>query len=651
MYLSRRFLVGDRAYSEAQLLRVGSVFIILAEPGAGKTELLGKFGSLLGGLPVRASVFRSRQVTASRMPLIIDAMDEVARIDRLALDDIVVKASDAQGQTVVFAGRSSEWDSSVTEHVKDSFGVDPVVVRLEPFATDEQRQLFEAKFPGEVFEDFVNEAGRFELVPLFGNPQFLQLFGEAYVESGHSFTSKNAIFADAVRRLAHEANNKVSQKGRPPLNRIIELAGEVFAKLMLSGVSGVSATEVLGVGEFPYIAGLVSDAAREARFLMDTRLLKPSVEAGQHEPVHRIVAEYCAARYLVSRIEDSSDLLSLPRVLAVIAPNNVVRTELRGMLGWMAALSSETMQTTLVELDPYAVFANGDPSQLTAKAKKALLAKLAQIAEDDPYFRRSDVWRQFNVGGFFTSDIQADVAEILKPSGGSQSLRQLVLELIQSSGAASQFGTELRALTFDHHGHASVRKIAHSALLDVVGYDPVPDLAALQAEASALSLELAANVVRKVGATKVTAPVVADLLRGLSGLYSKRLHARNELSGSLYFIRALVETLDLPVVVTALDELTQNLVCTCNPRYDALCECRRGVSKVAGFLLDRYFALGVPADATTLWVWLKPLRFKDYTASDSSAAVVALANAHQLRRQINGSPSRRTPTPRLQKKR
>ena len=612
---------------------MGRVFIVLAEPGGGKTALLGRLGSSLGSPPMRASVFRSRQVTASKAPLVIDAMDEVARTDRLALDDIVVKASAMQSDTVVFAGRSSEWDQPITEHVKNCFGVDPVVVRLEPFMTDEQRQLFEAKFPGEVFEDFVQEAGRFELVPLFGNPQFLQLFGEAYVESGRSFTSKEAIFADAVRRLAHEANKTVSQKGRPPRDRIIRLAGEVFAKLMLSGASGVSATEALDAGEFPYLTGIVLDTSQEARYLVDTRLFKPSADAGQHEPVHRIVAEYCAARYLVGRTDNPRDLLSLPRVLAVVAPNNVVRTELRGMLGWMAALSGESTQTTLVELDPYAVLANGDPSQLTAKAKKALLTKLGQVARDDPFFRRRDVWRQFNVGGFFTPDIQADVAQILNPSGVDHPLRQLVLELIHSSGGASQFESELRALALDPHSPSLVRRIAHSALLDVVG-DPVVDLAKLRAEASAISLELAADIVREVGAAKVTVPVVVGLLRALAELYPKRLHTCDELSGSRYFIRTFVESLDLPVIVAALDDLTYNLVCTCTPRYDALCECRGGVSRVAGHLLDRHFTLCTPADAETLWGWLRNLRFRDYRASDRSAAVTALADAHALRREI-----------------
>lgn len=632
MYIPRKLLVDGRAYREDELLHVGSVFIVLAEPGAGKTELLGKLGSLLGSAPVRASVFRSRQLAASKAPLVIDAMDEVARIDRLALDEIVVKASDMQSDVVVFAGRSSEWDPSVTEHVKDCFGVDPVVVWLEPFTTEEQRQLFDAKFPGEVFEHFVREAGRFELVPLFGNPQFLQLFGEAYVESGRSFTSRKAIYADAVRRLAHEANKKVSQAGRPPLDRIVELAGEVFAKLMLSGASGVSATEELGAVEFPYLASIVSDAPHEARYLVDTRLLKPSAEAGQHEPVHRIVAEFCAARFLVGRIDDPGNLLSLRRVLAVVAPNSVVRTELRGMLGWMAALSSEPTQTTLVELDPYAAFANGDPSQLTVKAKKALLTKLEKVALDDPHFRGSDVWRQFNVGKFFTPDIQADVVAILNSAGTGTSLRNLVIELIKSSGCAQQFTSQLSALVIDPNGHSSTRKGAQAAMFEVAENDPVPDLGPLRAEASAISLELAASIVRHVGAVKVTVPVVVDLLRELTKLYPQSPGARDTLSGSRHFIRALVGMLDLPVLIAALDGLTHNLTCTCNPKFDALCECRSGASKVAGFLLDRYFTICTTVDAETLWGWLKNLRSRDFDSNDGKA-VVALGNNHELRRQ------------------
>ena len=74
--------------------------------------------------------------------------------------------------------------------------------------------------------------------------------------------------------------------------------------------------------------------------ILATRLFKPDDSVGQHRPVHKIVAEYCAAEYLTKRIADPADPLTLPKCLPIIAPNSTVRDELRGLLGWMAALGN-----------------------------------------------------------------------------------------------------------------------------------------------------------------------------------------------------------------------------------------------------------------------------------------------------------------------
>lgn len=88
---------------------------------------------------------------------------------------------------------------------------------------------------------------------------------------------------------------------------------------------------------------------------------------------------------------------------------------MRGMLGWMAALSQGSTRRQLIELDPYAVVANGDPSEFTTGSKKTLLKTLSQLADTKPLFRRSDAWRQFNIGTFFTADIRDDVVALLSP--------------------------------------------------------------------------------------------------------------------------------------------------------------------------------------------------------------------------------------------
>ncbi|MFX9988213.1 hypothetical protein ABTP48_19350, partial [Acinetobacter baumannii] len=85
-------------------------------------------------------------------------------------------------------------------------------------------------------------------------------------------------------------------------------------------------------------------------------------------------------------------------------------------------------QETLIHIDPYAVLANGDPSQLLSSSKKYLLEELINLADIDPYFRRSDMWRNFSVSGFFDDDSILIVKSILVESEQGL-LRGLILEL------------------------------------------------------------------------------------------------------------------------------------------------------------------------------------------------------------------------------
>lgn len=357
IYLQRRLRHADREVCQSQLTSLGKVVLVLGEPGAGKSDLLADLGKSLGVQPRSASRFTHQNSAFAADALIIDALDEVVRLDPDAIDPIIVRASDAACPLVIMSSRSSEWDPARTQLVEECFGEKPAVVTLLPFDEAEQKALFQAEFPDEDFPAFVEEADRFELRPLLGNPQFLKLFAEAYIQGGRRFTSKKQIFADAVMRLASERENSPKQKGRAPLKAIIEAGEEIFAKLLLSGTSGVSLTDNPEDRDFAYLNGLSRYEPTLIKTMLDTRLFKPGIELGRHEPIHRIVAEYCAAQYLVRRIDDSSDLLTMWRVLAVVAPNGVVRDELRGLLGWMAALGSKEVQAACINVDPYAVLA------------------------------------------------------------------------------------------------------------------------------------------------------------------------------------------------------------------------------------------------------------------------------------------------------
>ena len=59
----------------------------------------------------------------------------------------------------------------------------------------------------------------------------------------------------------------------------------------------------------------------------------------------------------------------------------------------MAALGSQNVQDAAIDVDPYAVLSNGDPSRLSVRSRHRLLEALGKLEADDPFFRRVDRWR------------------------------------------------------------------------------------------------------------------------------------------------------------------------------------------------------------------------------------------------------------------
>ena len=591
LYISRRLKVGERTITEDELVQSGGAIVVLAEPGAGKSALLESLAGKLGVARIRARRFRNMPCAPQGTALVIDALDEVAKLDRAATNTVIEMACAGHTGTVILASRSSEWDEAQTRYVEDCRGIEPTIVRLRPFDEHEQKQLFDAELPGEDFDAFQGEVSRVDLMPLLGNPQFLILFAKAYIQRGRRFSSKNLIFSDAVERLASETGVSIVARQRPPTAKIIACAEEIFAKLLLSGSAGLSVMERVQDEGYPYGRSLFADDPPELEHVLSSGLFKATSDANQHEPIHRIVAEYCAARYLTRRLADNADRLSLRRCFAVIAPNGVVREELRGLLGWMAALGNQAVQDRAIALDPYAILANGDPSLLTASSKRNLLERLRQLSEVDPYFRRADSWRRFSVSGFFNSGLVEDLRPLLAGNGQRSHLRGLLLELLSGSEAANSLGDELQAIMLNAGAEYAERILAYRCLAATHAFDGQGALSALVLEQSPSSLRTAAEMVENLGIPYFGKEEVLSLLRASTVLYPEHEERRNRVIGARYFIKKLVGSFDLNSTAFFLDSLTTGLACSCGAEHDYACHCRDGISKICGKLLDRYFEL------------------------------------------------------------
>lgn len=632
-YLERNFTHGDRTYTETELLAESTHIVVLAEPGGGKTELMKSIAQKLNTCVLNASVFAYVGADKENSSLIIDAVDEVARIDQSGIHKLLALARKSKPNRVIMSSRSSEWGLASSSIFEKFLGVSPMIVRLREFDQDEQHAIFKHHAPAEDFFAFQTEVTRFSLDMLLPNPQFLKMFTDAYLESGRRFADKRSIFASAVERLAKEANPGIPNASVSlSVAQKITFSAEVYAKLLLSGAEGISTIDTTANRMYPMLPALFNGSTA-CYDILSTQLFKPGDNEDQHRPIHKIVAEYCAADYLIKRLADPADDLTLIKCLSVIAPNGTARDELRGLLGWMAALGNRSVQGSIIELDAYAVLANGDPSQLERTSKRQLLHRLKEIEAADPYFRRSDFWRRFSAAGFFTQDVVEEIKPLLAMDNEGH-LCNLILELLVDSPVNSQLAPELSLLTLNPNGSEHIRTLASRCLLNVKEYDFIGALAVLIFEASNISLNIAANVIEVTGSEKFDHKYLSGFLRVCANLYPDHTEQFERVVGSRYFIKKLISCFSPHTLELLLDELTHNLHCHCGKRsYE--CDCRNGISKIVGSMVDRYFELSqAPFDPVRIWQWIGNLNFHRQCQADQSKSVQVLRENDTLRQGI-----------------
>jgi len=474
---------------------------------------------------------------------------------------------------------------------------------------------------------------RVDLDGLLSNPQFLKLFSDAYIESNRHFSDKRSIFEKAVTRLARETNSSiVAGQSSMPLMQKIDLSSEIFAKLLLSGSEGVSITEADENRMYPSLVTLLD---RQAVYneILSTQLFKLGENVNHHRPVHKTITEYCAAEYLTKRIQEPENTLTLTKCLAVIAPNSTARDELRGLLGWMATLGDKVIEETIIELDVYAVLANGDPSQLQNSSKLLLINKLKETEEQDPFFRKGDFLRSFSTSGFFTPDVLEAIKPILNTEDNGH-LQGLLLEMLKGDKTASvNLTDELQRLVLNPETDLHTRTSANECLLSSqspIIRDCLNSL--VDDEATEVSLHVAADSILELNFEESEPDYLSHFLKACSKLYPpKEERLKERIVGSRYFVRSFISKLKAETIQKLLDELTCNLSCICGKKsYE--CDCRNGISKIVGMLLDRYFELtDPPYDALQVWTWIKNLNFHRSVSAKESRSVQFLQQNSELR--------------------
>lgn len=377
------------------------VFVLLGEPGMGKSETMKALASLvLGeqGKPIAANdfiVLPASQHNAER-PVFIDALDEARATGNTTVWRELRRTIAHSGLTRFgVACRVADWQSTDAQDLANvAQGQRIRVVALNPL-TPEQRHAVLKSADIEDVEDFEKQAEALGFADMLGNPQSLKLLVASVKKNqGQWPETRRDAYELACQALVQESNQRHRQVQRLEVlmsdENLLDAAGWLCALMLLSNQNEV-ADEALGVDAQEGVRlsevldalpanGCSPDAIRQV--LQHRLFIKPR----GYTATHRTVAEYLAARYINKRVTHGGLLPQRVSALMVASGQHLV-TNLRGLAGWLAVLS-EPLRQLIFEVDPWAVLDYGDLNLLEPADMQALVEKLECVATTESSIAR-----------------------------------------------------------------------------------------------------------------------------------------------------------------------------------------------------------------------------------------------------------------------
>ncbi len=451
-------------------------YVLLAEPGAGKTEAFKVEAWETGGEYTSARDFITLQSRKfkSDVPVFIDGLDEIragSGSHRAPLDDIRRRLDELGRPAFRLSCREADWRSAVDRESLKAVAPkgELAVLHLEELKEADILEILRS-LAVENSEKFLAESERHGVRPLLGNPLLLDLIFKAVGTHDNGWPdNRSAIYRMACEQLANEYNEEHCAEGRlvqPSIGRILEDAGLISALYLLAGTDG---DLVRRIDTLPSALGI-----NDLRAALNSKVF--ITDGDRRVPRHRTIAEFLAAGVIAARIKGG---LPIERVLALMSgADGGIVDPLRGLHAWLAT-RCEPERPALIDRDPLGVVLYGDLKLFTPENKKQVLHALDREAQRFAWFRKGH-WEAHPFGALGTSDMEPTFHDLLpKPdrSMAHQSLLGCVLDAIEHGEPMPRLAPDLMAIIRDPSFGADTRLAA----LDAWMKQPTPDLAVARA--------------------------------------------------------------------------------------------------------------------------------------------------------------------------
>ena len=464
--------------------------------------------------------------------LIIDGLDEVAAMEEGdPLHNVLKKLIACGKPRFVISCRSAEWRGVTARFdIENDYGHAPMILNLEPFSEEDVVEVWAREVDQQQAKKAIQNLDSVGLGALFKNPLYLQLVTAVVKEKGRLPETKAELYECATASLRREHSPFQSSNALASLSEdeALDAAGSAMAVMLLTGEVSISKTQV-GEGALCLsdLSGLMDIETVKAvlgskLFRPDT--LKDSTDYSFFMPIHRTVAEFLSARWLVREVEKKSNSSRVARrLLGLISAEGGVPASLRGLHAWLPKFSPERLGPKVIDRDPYGVLRYGDGDHLSASQARQIIQGLRQLANFDPYFRY-DWWENISIKGLAHSDLVEEIRCIIGDAEEPIYLRSLLLEAIKGSNIATELRPDLQAIMFDAKRDFYERKKAGIAIFHINDhtFDWSAELVRLSHMSDDESPRLAVELIPEIGIEKFSEKQIADAIIAHDGILNQK---------------------------------------------------------------------------------------------------------------------------------
>lgn len=376
-------------FSEA-INKFGNI-VLLGTPGSGKSSLLTKYSEENKDKTLKKTVKEfvkfDIKIDENIEILLLDGLDEYRSFEKdknSVIFELANKLKNINCKKVISCRELDWYGDNDNQALKDNLNEDFEILRISSLNEELQNNMIK------IIDSSLNSKEiikKFSFSGLLQNPQLLKMAVETYNKNQDSIETKKDLFETFIKIAGKEHNPNYSSIDIN-YQDIFKYNGYIAFFYMFSDVKVFN-------DEF------FSEISNE-NFKIEG--LKESIKSKLYSQysnfIHRTIAEYLCAKFIVEYKLNTQNILFKDRIKAIFVTKKKIFSELRGVYSWIGVLNQDI---DWISIDPFYQLIYADNSFFNSNFKKEIIQSIKIYAEKVPYFFTSYI--DIFLRGFYVKEL------------------------------------------------------------------------------------------------------------------------------------------------------------------------------------------------------------------------------------------------------